>query len=229
MWYDSAANLAKVASQRTDTGSLIANQADFAGLFLGVSSDQRLAVETVSQRRLVTTDGVFLCDCPSSTFTIGDLVGIDRTATPLNNPQQVVKVTNPALAIGVVVKDEAVATTQVKVRLTSRWCFDAGYIRNRGIGGSQGTATLAATDADTTLTAGSNPNVTMIPTAARKLILPNPIYCAGLMFFVNNNSAGAFAINLRDNTDATTLQAIPQNKRAIAWCDGTTWFALLGA
>lgn len=46
---------------------------------------------------------------------------------------------------------------------------------------------------------------------------------------VINNSAGAFALTVRDSGDTTTIQSVAQNKRAVFLCDGTTWFGLLGA
>ena len=228
-WYDTANNLFKAASARSDLGSLAANQADFAPLFLGVLLDQRLAAEATSDRRLVATDGIFDCDCASASFKLGDLVGVDRASTPLNYDAQVVAVTQPHLAIGVVVKDTGGASmTSVRCRLTSKFAA-ALYSQDPTLFGGQRAGSAALADADVTLTVASALIQTGVPTAARKVILPAPAVSKGLAFLIVNNSAGANALNVRDNGDATTLAAVAQNKRALAFCDGTTWFALLGA
>lgn len=230
LFYDSATNTAKPASSRTDLSALIANQADFAPLLLGVAAETRLVIEATSQRRLVEVVQQGDADCSSQTWKYGDLVAIDRDSTnSVNYNQRVAKVTNPALAIGMCIKDEPSATTKVRVKFESRWCSQLALIRNRGIGGFQGTGSTAMSDADTTLTAASTPIQTGIPTAARKVILPSPALCAGFMFFVVNNSGGSFALNVRDSGDTTTIQSIAQNKRGIFLCDGTTWFGVLGA
>lgn len=232
LWWDNSGKVAKPASARTDAGSAALNQADFAGLFCGVSASQRLSTETSTGTpqsvRTIIAEGIFDCDCASATFEVGDLVGVNRNATPLNDNQVVVAVTQPQLAIGRVVKREGVAVTKVR-------CFLSAYVYGGFTAKPMyfdrqlaGTAT-AMSDADTTLTVGSSTTQVGVPTAARKVILPPPAQSQGLVFFVVNNSAGAFALNIRDNADATTLQSVPQNKRAIAWCDGTTWYAILGA
>lgn len=228
-WYDAAANTAKKASVRADTGSKVGNQADFAPLFLGVFADARLAGETTSQRRVVVADGVFDCDCPSRAWKIGEFVGIDRSATPLNLDQQVDVVTQPHLAIGVCVADtNGVAGTKVRARLTGKIAAAVNAIDPPFFGGQlAGSAALA--DADATLTAASAAIQTGVPTAARKVILPAVAASKGLVFLVVNNSAGANALNVRLPDDSATLQAVAQNKRALFLCDGTTWFALPGA
>lgn len=128
-WWDNSGKFGKKASQRTDAGSKAGNQLDFKPLFLGVSGDQRLSTETSvttvaslptgPSDRLVVTEGVFDCDCASATFEFGDLIGIDRDATPLNTDQQVIAVTAPQLAIGFCVKREPAAVTKVRCFLSS--------------------------------------------------------------------------------------------------------------
>lgn len=135
-YWDSSAHFGKPATSRADTGSKAGNQADFSPLFLGVAADQRLATETSvtvvassptgPSDRLVVPEGIFDCDCASGTFEFGDLVGIDRDATPLNTNQQVVKVSDPALAIGFVTKREPAAVTKVRCYLSA---FQYGWFR----------------------------------------------------------------------------------------------------
>lgn len=128
LWWDNSAKVAKPANSRTDTGSKAGNQADFAPLFLGVAADQRLAGETAVTGstsptgpgdRLVVPDGVFDAACASATWEYGDLVGVDRDSSPLNTNQQLVKVSNPNLAIGQVIKREPAAVTKVRVYLNA--------------------------------------------------------------------------------------------------------------
>lgn len=150
-YWDNAAKFAKPATSRADTGSKAGNQADFAPLFMGVSAEQRLSAETsvtaVASKptgpsdRLVVPEGVFDCDCASATFEFGDLVGIDRDATPLNTNQQVVGVTSPLLAVGFVVKREPTAVTQVRCFLSA---FKFGWFADLyGLEALSGTAITA--------------------------------------------------------------------------------------
>lgn len=128
-YWDNSAHFGKPATSRSDTGSKAGNQLDFKPLFLGVSAEQRLSTETSvttvaslatgPSDRLVITEGIFDCDCASATFEFGDMVGIDRDATPLNTNQQVIAVTDPALAIGFVVKREPANVTKVRCFLSS--------------------------------------------------------------------------------------------------------------
>jgi hypothetical protein len=108
------------ANARSDTGTLAGNQSDFAPLFLGIAQDQRLVTETTTGHRTVVTRGVFDLTCSSTTWAVGDLVGIDRDSTnSVNYNQQVAKVTDGTKAIGVCIKAGASLTT-VRVQLTSK-------------------------------------------------------------------------------------------------------------
>jgi hypothetical protein len=63
--------------------------------------------------------------------------------------------------------------------------------------------------------------------AARTLTLPAEADSDGLVFFLKNTAAGAFAITVED--DATgTVAVCAQNEGAILMCDGTTWQGLVG-
>jgi hypothetical protein len=129
LWWDNSAKFAKRASARSDAGSVAANQADFAPLFIGVAGDQRLAAETSvtvvataptgPSDRLVVPEGIFDVTVASATFEYGDLVGVSRDATPLNTNQTLAKVANRNLAIGFVVRREPTATTLARVFLSS--------------------------------------------------------------------------------------------------------------
>jgi hypothetical protein len=102
-YWDNSAKVFKPATSRTDLGSLAQNQADFTPIFIGVSQDQRLSTETSTGHdswRTIIAEGIFDITCASATWEVGDLVGIDRSSTPLNYAQQVIKVTDDHLAIG---------------------------------------------------------------------------------------------------------------------------------
>jgi hypothetical protein len=132
VWWDNANKFTKPASLRTDLGSAAANQADFTPIFFGISLDQRLVTETSvtvvataptgPSDRTVNPEGIFDADCVSATWEFGDLVGIARDGTNnVNFNQQVVKVTDPTLAIGFCIKREPTAVTKVR-------CFLSAYI-----------------------------------------------------------------------------------------------------
>lgn len=224
LYWDSVNNLAKKASARTDLGTAALNQRDFQTVFLGISRDKRLSTETTSGTRVVQISGVCDMTCESSAWEIGDLVGISRNSgDSANYDQQVVKVTNPALAIGVCCKREASATTTVRFHFKSKFWHNLFGVR--GIGGFQGTGRKTCTDANTTLVVSDSPVVLMAAgTAHRNITLPAVAQSAGLMFFFVNNNGGAYNMVIKD-PDANTLATVSQDKRGIAWCDGTSWFA----
>jgi len=136
LYWDNSAKFAKPATSRSDTGSLAGNQADFTPIFAGVAADQRLATETAvttvaslptgPSDRLVVAEGIFDCDCASAAWEFGDLIGVARAATPLNYAQTVIKVTDPALAIGFCTKREPTAVTKVRAFLSA---FQYGWFR----------------------------------------------------------------------------------------------------
>jgi hypothetical protein len=68
---------------------------------------------------VVISEGIFDVPCASATFEFGDLVGVDRDSTPLNTNQQLIKVTDPRAAIGMVLKREPAAVTTVRVFLSA--------------------------------------------------------------------------------------------------------------
>jgi hypothetical protein len=109
---------AKPASMLADQGSEAANQAAFAGAFLGVAMQRSRNGETAPIR--VATTGVFEFDCPSGTFELGDMIGADENAAgnALLN-QTVAKVTVSAGAVGRVAKRLNPAGTTVLVDILS--------------------------------------------------------------------------------------------------------------
>jgi hypothetical protein len=116
LWLDE--DDAKPASDLPDVGSKAANQELFADRFLGVAMQHSPAGENTPVR--VAATGVFEFDCPSSTFELGDLVGVDENGagSALLN-QQVVKVNQGKYAIGRVARREPLPVTSVWVAILS--------------------------------------------------------------------------------------------------------------
>jgi hypothetical protein len=158
LWLNSG--VAAKASAIADLGTLALNQADFRSKFLGVNAQKRLATDTSADYRgMVLPECICYCDCDSATFTLGSLVGIARSATPLNENQKVVGVTSPTLAIGRVLKAEPVAVTKV-LCLLSAWefgTFVGGPVG--GVGSSQAARCTTQFDAVTGTTGTTLTNI----------------------------------------------------------------------
>lgn len=109
------------ASSQADQGTEPLNQRLFASKFAGVAKASRQSSNAVAGSVGVLTDVLIEYPCASATFEIGDLVGASEAGSgDVLLDQQVEKVTDKDLAIGVVQQRYAAATTKVWVRLTSR-------------------------------------------------------------------------------------------------------------
>jgi hypothetical protein len=109
---------AKPASAQADQETEAANQALFAGKFLGVAMQRSRDGDTDPIR--VATTGVFELDCVSATFELGNLIGpCENTAGNALLDQQVAKVSTSANAIGRVARREPAANTAVLVDIRS--------------------------------------------------------------------------------------------------------------
>lgn len=117
-----AASLTYITSPTSAALDLAATQAEFAakayGIAVGASATGQTADIAVSQA------GIYQYPCASSTWELGDLVGLDDDATPLLTDQQVINVTATAGvgntvvgAIGRCVKQESSAVTTVLFEL----------------------------------------------------------------------------------------------------------------
>ena len=106
------------ASSQADQNTKEANQELFTGKFLGVAMQRSRSGETAPIR--VATTGVFEFDCPSGTFELGKLMGLNENAagTALLN-QQAIAVTQANRAIGRVAKRESAAAISVLVDVRS--------------------------------------------------------------------------------------------------------------
>lgn len=121
-YYDSVANVAKSADVQADQGSEPKNQRLFASLFCGVFQDTRLTTQTTAGESVLVEDGIFDCTCASATFKKDQLIGpLESAGGTALEPQKVVAVTDPSLAIGYVTEDQPNATTTVRARLISNF------------------------------------------------------------------------------------------------------------
>ena len=109
---------AKPASSQADQSSETANQELFVDSFLGVAMQRSRSGDTDPIR--VASTGVFEFDCPSGTFELGDLMGVDEASsgTALEN-QQVASVAASTYAVARVAKRVATAATSVLVDIRS--------------------------------------------------------------------------------------------------------------
>jgi hypothetical protein len=108
----------KPATSQSDQGTEAANQELFADNFMGVAMQRSRSGDTAAIR--VATKGTFEFVCPSGTWELGDLVGVDEAAsgTALLD-QQVASVANGFRAIGRVARRQASAVTTVLVDILS--------------------------------------------------------------------------------------------------------------
>ena len=110
---------ARPASYQADQESEAANQTLVAEKFLGVAMQQSRAGDMAPIR--VATTGVFEFDCASSTFEIGDLIGISENSSGNGLlDQTITSVASADLAIGRVARREpnSSATVLVDIRST---------------------------------------------------------------------------------------------------------------
>lgn len=103
----------------------------FLGIAIGNKPDATAALDVPVAKR-----GIFEMVAASSTYEVGDLVAVDDNAGGTALIQQVIKTTDPQLAIGKIVRREASATTTVLVELLDRQ-FDEFTIREAVSGTSE--------------------------------------------------------------------------------------------
>lgn len=109
---------AKPAGSQSDQGTESTNQELFHDGFAGVAMQCSADGSTDSIR--VATSGVFDFDCVSSTFEVGDLIGVDENSggTALEN-QTITSVSAANRAIGRCAKRVSPAGTRMLVELVS--------------------------------------------------------------------------------------------------------------
>lgn len=105
------------ASSQTDQLTEAANQIEFASNFIGVAMDRSRNGDTDRIRVADKEDTVMISDCASTTWAVGDLVGVVEAAsgTALED-QKVGKVTDRNAAIGECV-EAGTSVTEVKWKM----------------------------------------------------------------------------------------------------------------
>lgn len=88
--------------------------------------------------------------------------------------------------------------------------------------------TLAANKTFTQAEVDDNHFFAFDPAGARNLVLPAEADNAGNFLFIANTANAAEVITIQDDTPATVCTPT-QNECAIVWCDGTSWYGLVGA
>ncbi len=133
LYYDTSTHTVKPVSSIADAGSAPATQTLAAQWFAGVGYSKQRSTDATGWRSDIEIDRIWEFACVSQTWEIGDLVTPKWTTVVGLSDQILDKTTNPALAIGRVVRREAVATTKIKVRITSR--ILAGFLQLTGAAG----------------------------------------------------------------------------------------------
>lgn len=243
LYWDNVNKVVKPLTSLTTGASEVVDQSTITPIFAGVSWDIQLSGET-NQIKNVITDGIFDVDCVSATYYPGQLVGVTWNGGSALANQYVTQASNQYLAIGECVNPYMsgqaynnwaggtglVATTRVRVRLTSRMFF-AHWANRFGMGGLQGTGskTLPGTAGYQVLLTDP-PLLYMVPTAGRTVTLPTEATANGLQYTIINNSAGAFSITLAGTTNTIIGNpTVGQNKVATVFCDGTNWYSQVSA
>lgn len=216
------AGKAKPASLQADQGTEPANQRLFAQRFLGAVAS--LAPDGLSV--LVDFDPIAEREypCVSEAHAVGDLLGVDEQSTNDKlEDQKLVKVADPALAIARCVREDAAASTTVRVRfLKSIFMGDPNDLALTSL-----RATLAG---HLVLDAFAPQLLSLDPDGAhRNVVLPAEGTSAGRVVFVANRAGSAHNVVLRNSADDATVLTVEQGKRAVVFCDGTAWLAILTA
>ncbi len=66
------------------------------------------------------------------------------------------------------------------------------------------------------------------PAGARNVDLPAEAACEGAYLFISNEANAAEVITVRDD-GGSTIVTPTQGEAAMVWCDGTSWFGMVGA
>lgn len=222
-YFDTAANVVKGADIQADQGTEPKNQRLFASLFAGVFQDTRLATQTAAGESVIVEDGLFDCSCDSATFKRDQLIGPMESAGGVAlEPQKVVAVTDPSLAIGYVVKDHPSAVTLVRCRLISNFAKGSkpaapGYetgsggavtqITNRTTGVTLSKPTGQITTHTASLAAEASANFTVTNTCVEigdvvALSIQSGTDGGNTDVFVVTVAAGSFVIKVANNNAA---------------------------
>jgi hypothetical protein len=214
MYHD--VNDAKPASSQADQLSEEANQRMFAANFAGVAISARRSTDAEAGVVRILTDGLYEFDCASDTYEHGDLVGPSENGggTGLLD-QQVEKVSNLDLAIGVAIERKASASTKIWCRLINKKADLATRNGSQGVSDYYTATRETAVDDTATVTAAQllKRIIDAVPTAAATFTLPTAALLVAAMpgvkvgdtfeFIITNNSAGANTITVAAGSGGT--------------------------
>lgn len=127
LWWDTTNNCLRSASQFPDQGTASGTLAAFAAVFAGVANSKQLSTDATGEQARVLPDRIFEYPCASCTPTVGSLFAPTYTSTGVGvvgclNAQQltIISPADVTQAIGASISYYSAATTNVRVRLTSK-------------------------------------------------------------------------------------------------------------
>jgi len=218
---------AKPASSQADAGTEDKNQRGFAQTFCGIAAETKLATAAAGTIQ-ATRRGEYEFDCASATFEVGDLVAaVEAASGTALEDQKLKKTTDPSVAIGFVTKREPSAVTRVRVMLIAGLVDELAARRPALFRGTTKNAeTLAG---NKTLVVADAPIQALDPGGSgRDVTLPAEASSAGLTFIVRNTADAAEVLTIKDD-GAATICTPTQNETALVWCDGSSWYGLVGS
>lgn len=220
LFYDT--NDVKPASSQADQLSEGDNQGLLASRFAGISEGRSDNLDTDQILVDANRDREFEADAPSTTYEVGDLLGVDEAAsgTALED-QKLAKVNSIDAAIAVCTRQELVAVAKVRYRL-----IRGGNLTERSRSKAPVVEVLAA---DRILTLADPEIISFDPAGARNIDLPPVAASAGRRFYISNEADAAEVMTIRLAGAGATVVTPTQNEAAILWCDGTSWRGLVGA
>lgn len=60
------------------------------------------------------------------------------------------------------------------------------------------------------------------------VLLPPEAVSDGLVFIFHNNAGAVESLIIKDDGDSATIATVADTESAICFCDGTTWFGMVG-
>lgn len=205
-------NALKSLTALGDSGTKAQNQAAARDQFVGISN---VAVTSGSPANIqVATAGVFEFDCASATFNAGDLVapiGTGSGSAVGVSSTSVEVTTDPAGAIGRVVKKYASATTRVQVEI---FTVTANRPNSIGYGLGQGGTVTQATSKSTGVTLSTMTgqitmnNAALAAATIVSFTLTNTLLNAGDLLVLNHVSGGtpgSYTLNARCTAGSATV------------------------
>lgn len=88
---------------------------------------------------------------------------------------------------------------------------------------------IEALTAEKTLNIGDATMQVLDPGGGDKdVLLPAEASSDGLVFLIKNTADAAESLIVKEDSDTTTIGTVAQNEAGLFFCDGTTWYSLVG-